>query len=134
MSATQQATPQESRRVDFSAPTTVGDEVLGTDSQTGQGFILVGATGNRGQGNLVIRAIINDATVPFDVILKRDGKEVRRWPSSLLSAILPGPVWPGFPLPIRPGQIQFYAEQKSGTAEPITVDFIWATSLIQVVS
>ena len=125
-----QIAPQETRRVIFSQATRVGDEVLGTDKRTGQGFILVGAP-----GNTVIRILINGiGDNVFDIILKRDGKEVRRWPSSLLSPLLPGPVWPGFPLPVRPGQIQFYAEQEGGTAIPISIDVIWANSLITVTS
>jgi len=123
-------TPQETRRVDFAAPTTIGDEVLGTDSQTGQGFTLVGAP-----GNAMIRQIINTGTATnYTIILKRDGKEVRRWPSSLLQSTLQGPVWPGFPLPVRAGQIQFYAVQNAGAVEAVSIDVIWANSLITVVA
>ena len=129
MSARNVPTP-ETRRINFAAPSALNTEVLGNDSQTGQGFTLVGSQ------NMIMRAIVNlSATdVTGDLILKRDGKEVRRWPSSLLLSSQQGPVFPGFPLTVRPGQIQFYFEQSAGTAAAQSVDLVWARSLIVVTS
>ena len=127
----QQIPANEPREIDFAAPTTVGDEVLGTDSQTLQGFITLASP------NAILRMIIEPATpnTKFDIIIKRDGKEVRRFPSDLLLSTLPGPYFAGFPLPIRPGAIQFYAEQKSGsTGVAAKLYVIWNHSLVQVVS
>lgn len=122
--------PQEVRTINFAAPSGLNVEVLGTDSQTGQGFMLLGSP------NALLRAIANlSATgVTGFLILKRDGKEVRRWPTTLLSSAQQGPIFPGFPLPIRAGQVQWYFEQTAGTAAAQTVDLVFNNSLIQVVS
>ena len=121
---------QEVRTINFAAPSGLNTEVLGTDSQTGQGFTLIGSP------NALLRAIANlSATdVVGFLILKRDGKEVRRWRTTLLNATQQGPVFPGFPLPLRPGQVQFYFEQTAGTAAAQSVDLVFNQSLIQVVS
>lgn len=124
-----QAPVPETRRINFAAG--VNDsETLGTDSRTGQGFTLVGSQ------NMIMRVIYNPpaADATGDLILKRDGKEVRRWPSSLLLSSQQGPIFPGFPLTVRPGQVQFYFEQNAGTAAAKSVDIVWAHSLIPVVS
>lgn len=125
----QQAPVPETRRINFAAGTN-DDETLGTDSRTGQGFTLVGMQ------NMIMRIIYNPPATDAvgDLILKRDGKEVRRWPSSLLLSSQQGPVFPGFPLSVRPGQVQFYFIQTAGTAAAKTVDIVWARSLIPVVS
>lgn len=129
MSMQNRAAVPETRRINFAAGT-INNEVLGTDSQTGQGFTLVGSP------NMILRVIFNPSAtnVTGDLILKRDGKEVRRWPSSLLLSSQQGPVFPGFPLSVRPGQVQFYFEQTAGTAAAQSVDIVWMQSLITVVS
>lgn len=121
---------QEVRTINFAAPSGLNLEVLGTDSQTGQGFTLIGSP------NAIIRAIVNKSAtnVVGFLILKRDGKEVRRWRTTILDSDQQGPIFPGFPLPIRPGQVQFYFEQTAGTAAAQSVDIVFNQSLIQVVS
>lgn len=131
MSARQQAPAQEQRQINFAVATALNEEVLGKDQQTSQEFTLVGAPGNQ-----IIR-IYADATTEaskFQVIMKRDGKEVRRFHSDLLKSSLQGPFWAGFPLPVRPGQIQFYLVQDNGVLETHTIYIMWTTSLITVVS
>ena len=122
---------QEQRQISFSAPTTLGDEVLGSDELTTQTFTLVGAP-----GNMIIR-MYGDAITEaskFQIILKRDGKEVRRYHSDIIKSSLQGPYWAGFPIHVRPGQIQFYCVQDNGAVEAHKIYVMWQTSLITVVS
>ena len=130
MSSEQMGFPEQ-RQLNFGAPSAVNVEVLGTDNLTAQGFTLVGEPGN------IITRIFGDAPTAaskYQLIMKRDGKEVRRWSSDLLKSTLQGPVWQGFPLAVRGGQIQFYLTQDNGTPEAHTVFIMWANSLIPVMS
>ena len=129
MSARPPSVP-ETRRVNFSAPSALNTETLGSDALTGQEFLILATQ------NMMLRIIANlSATdVAGDLILKRDGKEVRRWPSSLLLSSQQGPVFPGFPLDVRPGSIQFYFEQTAGTAAAQSVDIVFMHSLVVVTS
>ena len=130
MSAQVPNTPPEVRRVKFTQPSALNVEVVGADGQTGETFILVGAP-----GNMIIRAIMAPASgLTYDLIIKRDGKEVRRVPSDLLLSSQQGPIFPGFPIGIRPGQIQFAVEQTAGSPGAINADIVFARSLVTVIS
>ena len=115
----------ETRRYTFAQPSALNVEVLGNDALTGQGFITLQ------EGNMIDRVII-DTNGDWDIILKRDGKEVRRWPGSLLRSDQQGPYFPGFPLTVRPGQIQLWAEQRSGTLAANGISVVWQHSLVPV--
>lgn len=121
----------ETRRVNFAAAAALNTEVKGVDALTTNGFLLIGMP-----GNVILRAILNKSAtnVLGDIIFKRDGKEVRRIPSTLLDSTQQGPYFPGFPLTVSPGQIQVYFEQTAGTAAAQTLDLVFQHSLIQVIS
>lgn len=123
-----QAMTPEQRTYNFATPTALNVEVLGTDNLTGQGFITLAAA------NAMLRGILSQGSgAKGFIILKRDGKEVRRWSSDLLLSSQQGPNFPGFPLTVRAGQVQLYYVQTSGTLAAATLDMMWAQSLVPVV-
>ena len=130
MSAQVPQTPPQVRRIKFDAPTGLNTVKIGTDSQTGETTVLVGAP-----GNVIIRAImVPGSGLTYDLLILRDGTEVRRIPSTLLSAGQQGPIFPGFPISIRPGQIQFGIEQTAGALTAVNADIVFARSLVTVIT
>ena len=123
-------TPPQVRRVKFDQPSALNVVVVGADGQTGLKFFLIGAP-----GNAIVRAIMSPGSgTAYDLIVMRDGQEVRRIPSTLLASSQQGPIFPGFPIALRPGQIQFAIEQTSGSAAAVNADIVFARSLVTVVS
>jgi len=94
---------EETRVIVFAAPGALNTAVLGTDSQTNQGFF------NLATINSIIRAIENLATAAaeqYEYRLERDGYLIRTFYSSLVKIDIQGPVFPSFPLNLTPGQYQ----------------------------
>lgn len=133
MSATRIATTQEQmRKVDFAA---VGANatVTGTDSKTGYQYQRLQTP------NFLMRAYLSaDQTngANLTVQMLRDGVVIREFDYSQLlrGSSAPGPDFPGFPLGIAPGDIQWKLVNTGGTAQSgaIALIQIWAHSLIQV--
>ena len=116
---------QEPIRIKYAAPSGNNVEVVCKDDITGLDFEQLT------RDNVLIRAVWNPGNsdnVGY-LIFKRGRKEVRRIPTSLMGATLQGPVWVGFPLPIRAGIIQLYYEQTAGTAAAGTFDLVFEGDL-----
>jgi len=95
---------EEPRVLQFAAPATLnGVPILGTDSQTGQGFF------NLATINSIIRATENlaqAAAEKYEYRIERDGYLKRIIYSDYAKVEIQGPVFPGFPLNFQPGQYQ----------------------------
>jgi len=120
---------EESRVIEFAAPGALDTPVLGTDSKTGQGFF------NLGTINSIIREIEDLAqgdTRLYEYRIERDGYLIRSFYSEEVKRELQGPVWPGFPLNLSPGQYQIRMLQTATggglAARDLTV--IWQKSLV----
>lgn len=104
------STVQDTRQINFSAPTAINTPVLGKDAESGLEFF------NALSLNAIIRMIYNAAaSTGWEIDIIRDGKVIRTIPSDLTSATLPGPIWAGFPLGINPGLFQVQIRQTTGT-------------------
>jgi len=99
---------EEVRIIEFSAPTALATDVLGIDSQTGESFF------NLATINSIIRVIedqTQSATPKYTYRIERDGYLIRSLYSDLAKSESPGPVYPGFPLNLAPGQYQIRMQQ-----------------------
>jgi len=94
---------EEVRILQFAAPGALNTPVLGTDSQTNQGFF------NLATINAIIRATENlaqAAAEKYEYRIERDGYLIRTIYSDYAKVEIQGPVFPGFPLNFSPGQYQ----------------------------
>jgi len=120
---------EESRVLEFAAPGALDTPVLGTDSKTGQGFF------NLGTINSIIREIEDLAqgdTRLYEYRIERDGYLIRSFYSEEVKRELQGPVWPGFPLNLSPGQYQIRMLQTAtgGGLAARDLTIIWQKSLV----
>ena len=99
---------EETRVIEFAAPASLNTAVLGTDSKTGLGFFTLGTI------NSIIRALEDLAqgdTRTYEYLLERDGYLIRSFYSESVKREIQGPIWPGFPLNLSPGQYQIRMQQ-----------------------
>jgi len=99
---------EETRPITFTAPASNTDEITGIDSKTGNIFF------NLATINSIIRAWedqIQAATPLYEYKIERDGYEKRTLYSQQLKVEIQGPVYPGFPLNLLPGQYQIKMTQ-----------------------
>lgn len=99
---------EEVRVIEFAVPSALNSDIVGTDSQTGESFI------NLATVNSIIRAIednAQDQSEKYTYRIERDGYLIRTLYSDLAKAESPGPVYPGFPLNLSPGQYQIRMQQ-----------------------
>lgn len=120
---------EETRTINFAAPANNTAFVLGTDSETTESYF------NLATINALIRAIedqLQAATPRYIYQIRRDGYKIRDLPSQLVKAETPGPVFPGFPLNLNPGQYQIYMQQPvTGTGLAArTLTMVWQKSLV----
>jgi len=120
---------EESRIINFAAPGALDTAVLGTDSQTGQGFF------NLGTINSIIRALEDLAqgdTRLYEYRIERDGYLIRSVYSEEVKRELQGPIWPGFPLNLSPGQYQIRMLQTAtgGGLAARDLTLVWQKSLV----
>jgi len=120
---------EESRDIDFAAPGALNTPVLGSDSQTGETFF------NLATINSLIRAIEDLAqgdTRIYEYHIERDGYLIRILRSDQVKRELQGPIWPGFPLNLTPGQYQVRMQQTAtgGGLAARTLTAIWQKSLV----
>jgi len=120
---------EEIRAVNFAAPANNTAFVLGTDSETTETYF------NLATINSIIRAIedqLQTATPKYIYQIRRDGYKIRDMRSDLVKAEQQGPIFPGFPLNLSPGQYQIYMQQPvTGTglaARVLTI--VWQKSLV----
>lgn len=120
---------EESRDIDFVAPGALNTPVLGSDSQTGETFF------NLATINSLIRAMEDLAqgdTRIYEYHIERDGYLIRILRSDQVKRELQGPIWPGFPLNLSPGQYQIRMQQTAtgGGLQARTLTAIWQKSLV----
>jgi len=120
---------EESRVLEFAAPGALDTAVLGTDSKTGQGFF------NLGTINSLIRGLEDLAqgdTRTYEYRLERDGYLIRSLFSEEVKRELQGPIWPGFPLNVSPGQYQLRMLQLTtgGGLAARELTLVWQKSLV----
>ena len=120
---------EESRDIDFAAPTALNTPVLGTDSQTGETFFTLATI------NSIIRGLEDLAqgdTRKYIYDVERDGYLIRRLRSDQVKNELQGPIWPGFPLNLSPAQYQIRMQQitTGGGLQARVLTLIWAKSLV----
>jgi len=120
---------EESRVIEFAAPGSLDLAVLGTDSKTGQGFF------NLGTINALIRALEDLAqgdTRTYEYRVERDGYLIRSLYSEEVKRELQGPIWPGFPLNLTPGQYQLRMLQLTtgGGLAARELTLVWQKSLV----
>ena len=120
---------EESRLMIFTAPGAVDIPVLGTDSQTGESFF------NLATINSIIRGIEDLAQGDlreYEYRIERDGYLIRTIRSDQVKRELVGPIWPGFPLNLSPGQYQIRMLQTAlgGGLQARNLTMIWAKSLV----
>ena len=120
---------EETRVIQFAAPGALNTPVLGTDSQTNQGFF------NLATINSIIRAIENlvqgDAR-QYEYNIERDGYLIRTLYSDLVKAEIQGPVFPSFPLNLSPGQYQIRMIQTvtGGGLAARNLSIVWQKGLV----
>lgn len=119
---------EETRVIAFSIPLALnGVPILGVDSKTNETFM------NLATINTIIRAIEDQAqgTVPkYIYSIERDGYLIRDLFSDLIKPEIQGPVFPGFPLNLRPGQYQIRMIQTVGTLSARTLSLVFQKSLV----
>jgi len=82
--------------------------VLMSDAETTETFF------NLATINSIIRMIedqLQTATPQYLYQIRRDGYKVRDLRSNIVKAEIQGPIFPGFPLNLRPAQYQLYMQQ-----------------------
>ena len=114
--------------VDFVIPanSSAGTEVLGTIKRTGLTTLEV-TRNNR----LQWAPATVDSAKNYDMLVKRAGKEIRRFPKTLLTSSRNGPFFPGFPQNIGAGNIQFAIELKEDgetTAQTVTIVYLFSAA------
>lgn len=111
---------QDTRQIDFAAPSALGAAVMGKDDETGLMFF------NAVTPNTIIRMT---ATYPdtddYEINLVRDGKVTRTIQGGFLDPKLPGPIWTPFPYLVAPGQFQIQMRQKKGTPAALTLYVVY---------
>jgi len=120
---------EETRVIEFAAPGALDTAVLGTDSKTGQGFF------NLGTINSIIREIedlVQGDTRLYEYRIERDGYLIRSFYSEQVKREIQGPIWPGFPLNLSPGQYQIRMLQTAtgGGLAARDLSIIWQKALV----
>lgn len=117
---------EETRVITFVAPGALNVPVLGADSQTTETFF------NLATINSIIRAIENQpqtAAPKYEYRIERDGYLIRTLYSDLVKAESPGPVYPGLPLNLSPGQYQIRMIQVVGVLAARNLSLVFQKSL-----
>jgi len=99
---------EETRAFNGVAPADNTAFVLMSDAETGETFF------NLATINSIIRMIedqLQAATPQYIYQIRRDGYKIRDFRSNIVKAEIQGPVFPGFPLNLRPAQYQIYMQQ-----------------------
>jgi len=99
------------RQVDQAAAGALDTDVTLTDLQTGDRF-WTNSRPNFIQD--ITNAIDPIAGLQYLVTTQRNGKETKRWYSAMLLTTFNGPSRPGFPVFLRPGQINIVGQQTLG--------------------
>jgi len=120
---------EETRQVNFTIPITLGIGILGTDSKTGLQYF------NASTINSIIRAwedLIQTDTRLYEYDILRDGYLIRTLYSQQLKVEIQGPIFPGFPLNLRPGQYQILYRQVvvGGGLQKRDLNVVWAKALV----
>ena len=111
---------QDTRRVDFSAPSGLNVAVLGKDNESGLTFF------NAVSPNTIIRMVAEYAsTTDYEIDLVRDGKVTRTIQGFSLNPTAPGPIWVPFPYLVAPGQFQIQMRQLKGAAAALTLYVVY---------
>jgi len=119
---------EETRLITFTIPLALsGVPIVGVDSKTGNNFF------NLSTINSIIRAIEDQlqTVVPqYEYAIERDGYLIRTLYSYLVKPESPGPVFPGFPLNLRPGQYQIRMIQTVGTLAARNLSLVFQKALV----
>lgn len=119
---------EETRLITFTIPLSLsGVPILGIDNKTGNAFF------NLATINSIIRAIedqLQAATPQYEYAIERDGYLIRTLYSYLVKPDTQGPVFPGFPLNLRPGQYQIRMIQTVGTLAARNLSLVMAKALV----
>jgi len=99
------------RQIDQAAAGALDVDVTLTDLQTGDRFWT-----NSRQNFIqdITNAIDPIAGLQYLVTTQRNGKETKRWYSAMLQTAFNGESRPGFPVLLRPGQINWVGQQTLG--------------------
>lgn len=118
---------EEVRVIAFTVPGALNIPVLGTDSMTSESYF------NLGTINSIIRAIENlvqSDSRKYEYRIERDGYLIRTLYSDLVKAEIQGPIFPGFPLNLSPGQYQIRMLQTVGALEARNLSLVFQKSLV----
>jgi len=119
---------EETRLITFTIPLSLsGVPILGIDSKTGNPFF------NLTTINSIIRVIedqLQTVTPQYEYALERDGYLIRTFYSYLVKPESPGPVFPGFPLNLKPGQYQIRMIQTVGTLAARNLSLVFQKALV----
>lgn len=119
---------EETRTITFAAPTGIGVPVIGVDNATNETFF------NLTTINSIIRAVEDQAmgaTRKYEYEITRDNYKIRSLVSDFCKVEIQGPVFPGLPLNLSPGQYQIKMIQKvqGDGLEGRTLTLVWQKSL-----
>ena len=119
---------EETRNITFTIPLALnGVPIVGVDSKTGLQYF------NLSTINSIIRAIEDQlqTVVPqYEYSIERDGYLIRTLYSYLVKPETQGPIFPGFPLNLSPGQYQIRMIQTVGTLAARNLSLVFAKSLV----
>jgi len=120
---------EEVRHLTGVAPGALNIDVLMIDSDTNETFMSLTTI------NSIIRAIedqLQTATPKYTYRIDRSGYKIRTLYSDLVKPEIQGPIFPGFPLNLQPGQYQVYMQQTvTGTGLAArTLDLVFQKSLV----
>ena len=120
---------EETRQVNFALPTALDENVLGTDSKTNLQYF------NLATINAIIRAwedLAQTDTRLYEYDILRDGYLIRTLYSQQLKVEIQGPIFPGFPLNLSPGQYQIQMRQVAtgGGLQARSLNVVWQKSLV----
>ena len=119
----------ETRQINFTLPTELNQNILGTDVRTQLSYF------NLGTINVMLRAwedLAQSNTRLYEYDILRDGYVVRTLFSQQLKVEIPGPVFPGFPLNLSPGQYQIQMRQTATGSglQKRSLNVVWKKSLV----
>jgi len=120
---------EETRQINFTAPGALDTNVLGSDSKTTETFF------NLATINALIRSwedLAQGDTRLYEYDIIRDGYLIRTLFSEQLKVEIQGPVYPGFPLNLSPGQYQIQMRQVAtgGGLQARSLNVVWQKSLV----
>lgn len=120
---------EETRQMMFSAPTALNQNVFGVDSKTRESYF------NLASINSLIRAwenLAQSAPELYEYDIMRDGYVIRTLYSQQLKVEMQGPIFPGFPLNLQPGQYQVRMRQVAtgGGLSARILSMVWKKALV----